>query len=474
MVSSTGCDENGKQVEDVRQGTSVLQIPEAVRGMRELQKDAFSINVHFPTMKVDATSVSVIQRKVRLEKYLIRNLGRIKSIMNADDVKSKLYVFDPNIMKEDSEELKSHIETMVKEHAPDAKLHWDSTTLQVTFEDWDLRKILKAVLPSDLDFSSYSQAGHIVHVNLRDNLLPYKTLIGQILLEKVGKCRTVVNKIDGITSEYRNFELDLLAGEDNYVTETIEGGIRYQLDFSKVFWNSRLSHEHERLLKFFDSRSLVYDACAGIGPFVLPAIKKGRAAHVLANDLNPESVRWLKQNATLNKIPTEKLDVYNLDANEFIRGPMAKHLSQEIEKAETSENPPSGAHVVMNLPAYAVNFLPSLRGVLSNSLPAGISPKFAVKVYCYLFAKAHEDVPEKWYEDKAIQMVREFLSENDASVDLVHHVRTVSSRKEMFCVQLTLSNACMIEKASEDRPAKRAHSNGSDDHGQEKREKLSE
>ncbi|VDL68548.1 unnamed protein product [Nippostrongylus brasiliensis] len=115
----------------------------------------------------------------------------------------------------------------------DAKLHWDSTTLQVTFEDWDLRKILKAVLPSDLDFSSYSQAGHIVHVNLRDNLLPYKTIIGQILLEKVGKCRTVVNKIDGITSEYRNFELDLLAGEDNYVTETIEGGIRYQLDFSK-------------------------------------------------------------------------------------------------------------------------------------------------------------------------------------------------------------------------------------------------
>ncbi|VDL64249.1 unnamed protein product [Nippostrongylus brasiliensis] len=71
-------------------------------------------------------------------------------------------------------------------------------------------------------------------------------------------------------------------------------------------------------------------------------------------------------------------------------------------------------------------------------------------------------------------MVREFLSENDASVDLVHHVRTVSSRKEMFCVQLTLSNACMIEKASEDRPAKRAHSNGSDDHGQDKRGKLSE
>ncbi|KAK6018248.1 Met-10+ like-protein, partial [Ostertagia ostertagi] len=140
--------------------------------------------------------------------------------------------------------------------------------------------------------------------------------------------RTVVNKIDGIKSEYRNFELDLLAGEEDYVTETLEGGVRYRLDFSKVFWNSRLSHEHERVVKLFDSRSLVYDACAGVGPFVLPAIKKGRALHALANDLNPESVRWLKENAVLNKVPSAMLQVHNLDAVAFIRGPFAEDLSQ--------------------------------------------------------------------------------------------------------------------------------------------------
>ncbi|KAK6048153.1 Met-10+ like-protein, partial [Cooperia oncophora] len=129
-----------------------------------------------------------------------------------------------------------------------------------------------------------------------------------------------------------------------------------------------------------------YDACAGVGPFVLPAIKKGRASHALANDLNPESVRWLKENAVLNKIPSAKLEIHNLDATAFIRGPLAEHLTKEIGNAETSESPPSGAHVMLNLPGFAVNFLPSFRGMLTEHFPAEFSSTLPVKVYCYLFA----------------------------------------------------------------------------------------
>nr|CDJ84386.1 Protein of unknown function Met10 domain containing protein [Haemonchus contortus] len=283
----------------------VMEVPTAVRGMQDLRKEAFTTNVTLLALRVDASKLSTIQRKVRLEKYLFKNLGRIKNIMNADDSKHKLLLFDPNTLHENSvelESLKSHIESLIKEHTGEIMLQWRPITLTVAFEDWDIRSIIKAVLPSDLDFSSYSQTGHIVHVNLRENLLPYKRIIGQILLEKVSRCRTVVNKVDEIKSEYRNFELDLLAGVDDYVTETLEAGVRYRLDFSKVFWNSRLSHEHERVVKLFDRRSLVYDACAGVGPFVLPALKKGHASHALANDLNPESVRWLKENAVLNKM----------------------------------------------------------------------------------------------------------------------------------------------------------------------------
>ncbi|KJH52367.1 Met-10+ like-protein [Dictyocaulus viviparus] len=331
--------------------------------MMDLNKDLFVSNIALTAMKVDASKVSIIQRKVRIEKYLIRNLGRVKCIMDADEPNYKLFLFNPNV-----------------------DISWEARVIPIFFEDWDLRRIFRAILPDDLEF------------------------------------RTVVNKIDGITSEYRNFKLDLLAGADDYVTELTENGVKYRLDFSKVFWNSRLSHEHERVVSLFSANSLVYDVCAGIGPFVLPALKKGRTLRVLANDLNPESVRWLQENAILNKIPSGKMEVYNLDAVEFISEIISSDLSKELSIAATAEVRPSEANILINLPAHAVNFLPFFKGLLSNRVAFNLSMAFPVKVYCYLFAKAHEEVPHDWYEKKACEMIRKFLSAEDAFIKYTHHV----------------------------------------------------
>lgn len=83
------------------------------------------------------------------------------------------------------------------------------------------------------------------------------------------------------------------AGEDSFETVVFQHGLRYRLDFSKVFWNSRLEFEHNRLVKkYFRPGQVIIDVMAGIGPFAVPAAKAG--CRVLANDLNPDSFRWLK------------------------------------------------------------------------------------------------------------------------------------------------------------------------------------
>lgn len=77
------------------------------------------------------------------------------------------------------------------------------------------------------------------------------------------------------------------------MTEVNQHGLRFRLDFSKVFWNSRLEYEHKRLVdKYFKRGQVILDVMAGIGPFAVPAAKAG--CTVVANDLNPDSAHWLK------------------------------------------------------------------------------------------------------------------------------------------------------------------------------------
>lgn len=74
----------------------------------------------------------------------------------------------------------------------------------------------------------------------------------------------------------------------------------FAFDFTKVYWNSRLHTEHERLVQLFSADDVIADVFAGVGPFALPAAKKG--CGVLANDLNPESYKWLLHNIGSNKV----------------------------------------------------------------------------------------------------------------------------------------------------------------------------
>ncbi len=75
---------------------------------------------------------------------------------------------------------------------------------------------------------------------------------------------------------------------------------RFTFDFTQVYWNSRLHTEHDRLVQLFQPKDIVADVFAGVGPFALPAAKRG--CGVLANDLNPNSAKYLAKNVEDNRV----------------------------------------------------------------------------------------------------------------------------------------------------------------------------
>jgi tRNA (guanine37-N1)-methyltransferase len=65
-----------------------------------------------------------------------------------------------------------------------------------------------------------------------------------------------------------------------------------------------LHTEHERLVSLFKPQDVIVDVFAGVGPFAIPAAKKGCA--VLGNDLNPNGAKYLLKNVEDNKVRSSK------------------------------------------------------------------------------------------------------------------------------------------------------------------------
>jgi tRNA (guanine37-N1)-methyltransferase len=113
--------------------------------------------------------------------------------------------------------------------------------LPLEYENFNVEEVLRRILPPDIEIpSSFEQIGHIAHVNLRPEVLEYKHIIGQVIMDKSPVIKTVVNKIGNIENEFRTFPMEVLAGDANFKVIIKESNAKFTFDFSKVYWNSRL------------------------------------------------------------------------------------------------------------------------------------------------------------------------------------------------------------------------------------------
>ncbi|TQS31548.1 hypothetical protein Golomagni_08168, partial [Golovinomyces magnicellulatus] len=176
--------------------------------------------------------------------------------------------------------------------------------VEVGYDLWSYLDVMRSILPEDLHGEipvGFNTAGHVAHLNMRGQYLPYKHIIAQVIVDKNPNIRTVINKIDnvGTESEFRTFSYEVLAGPDDLLVEVSEAGCVFKFDYSQVYWNTKLGTEHQRITALFNPGEVVADVMAGIGPFAVPAGKKG--VFVWANDKNPESFKYLSEIIKRNK-----------------------------------------------------------------------------------------------------------------------------------------------------------------------------
>ncbi|KAI9743494.1 MAG: tRNA(m(1)G37)methyltransferase [Claussenomyces sp. TS43310] len=289
--------------------------------------------------------------------------------------------------------------------------------LRLHYEYWTYLEIMKAILPEESQDEipvGFSIVGHVAHLNLREQYLPYKHLIAQVLRDKNPTVRTVINKTDdvGTHSEYRTFGYEVLAGVDEMNVEIREADCIFRFDYSKVYWNSRLNTEHKRLVAMFNPGEVVADVMAGVGPFAIPAGKKG--VFVWANDLNPDSFASLKDAITRNKVE-KYVHAFCEDGHSFIHhaaddllnlsktnkdtitiAPKRSRTAQPsdpVPPPRTVTIPQTVAHFVMNLPATAIDFLPAFSGLYAGheSLFLPNTPTKLPMVHVHCFSTKSDD-----------------------------------------------------------------------------------
>lgn len=136
--------------------------------------------------------------------------------------------------------------------------------LVLSYDYFNAEQVLRRLLPEGCDVpGSFETVGHIAHLNLRDEVLEYKHVIGRVLLDKNPRLKTVVNKVGSIESEFRVPTWELLAGDTSLETEVRQHGIPFKLDFGEVYWNSRLEAEHKRLIEQIRPGRYCATPCAG-------------------------------------------------------------------------------------------------------------------------------------------------------------------------------------------------------------------
>lgn len=202
----------------------------------------------------------------------------------------------------------------------------------------DYRELLS--LPKELSEllpSSFDVVGDVGMIKLPDELLPYKSDIGNAMMRANHSLRCVF--IDsGVKGELRVRDLELIAGTGPSETVHREFGARMHTDPAKVYFNPRLAGERHRIASQVRDGEVVIDMFAGVAPFGVQICRAAKPSAVYSIDLNPDAERFALMNKRDNRCD--------------VLVPITGDATVVVPTL------PMADRIVMNLPQIADRFLP--------------------------------------------------------------------------------------------------------------------
>ena len=161
---------------------------------------------------------------------------------------------------------------------------------------------------------SWAVIGTVVLVDIGDAPRPEE--VGAALLDLHANADTVLAR-HGIDGEQRRPDVEVIAGAGDTETIHTEHGTRYALDLAEVMFSPGNKAERKRMGEAVDDGDRVFDMFAGVGYFTLPMARAG--ARVTAAEINPDSFRYLLENAKLNDVH-QRVDLYRADCRDVAEG----------------------------------------------------------------------------------------------------------------------------------------------------------
>ncbi len=143
--------------------------------------------------------------------------------------------------------------------------------------------------------------GDIAVLEIPPSIGKYENEIAAAVLAVHHNVKVVAKKLSGMQGTFRVRELQVIGGESRTEATYRESGALFRLDIGKVYFSPRLGTERLRIAKLVRKKERILVLFAGVGPFPIIISKRHPDAEIVAIELNPDAVSYMKENIALNK-----------------------------------------------------------------------------------------------------------------------------------------------------------------------------